>query len=286
MRVSSRGANYRDSQNLDELFVEPDYITMINNQKDTDPYRILNLKQDGSIGSFNRNSNFNAYFLQEDFYGYSAIKPRSYQDLIDVIGSPVNETLWRMLNVKYIISDRPANMTGMELINSNQKTFLYENRNVLPRAYFVDTVITEDNFTVLNTIKTNSIDPKITAFIHDGIVNVDKPDSSVFVNLEEYSNEKVVYKVKASGRNYLFFGNTYIPTGWKAFIDENSTEIYKTNHGFMGIIVPKGIHQVKFIYFPTSFHISKYLSLSLSSLLLIGLVFSLKKKYFNNSITD
>ncbi len=285
MRVSSRGANYREAQNLENLFVEPDYITMINNQKDTNPYRILNLKQDRSLGSFNQNSNFNAYFLKEDFYGYSAIKPRAYQDLMDVIGSPVNETLWRMLNVKYIVSDRPANMPGMSLVNSNQKTFLYENNNALPRAYFVDTVITEDNFAALNKIKANSIDPKVTAFIHEGELNVDKPDSTTYVGLSKYSNETIIYDVNASGNNYLFLGNTYLPTGWKAYIDDSRTEIYRTNHGFMGIVVPEGKHSVSFIYSPTSFHVSKYLSLILSSLLFIGLVFTVKKKYFNkNSI--
>ena len=89
--------------------------------------------------------------------------------------------------------------------------------------------------------------------------------------------------VNASGNNFMFFGSTFfsgeadyklftIPTGWKAFIDDKETEIYQTNHGFMGIVVPKGKHKVEFTYAPKSFYMSKYIVLSLSSLSLIGLI--------------
>ncbi len=89
--------------------------------------------------------------------------------------------------------------------------------------------------------------------------------------------------VKASGNNFLFFGDTYmtgdadyklfkLPTGWRAYIDNNETKIYKTNHGYMGIIIPKGEHKVEFRYAPESFYISKNIALILSSLVVFGLV--------------
>jgi len=81
----------------------------------------------------------------------------------------------------------------------------------------------------------------------------------------------------------MFFGSTFysgeadyklfkIPAGWKAFVDDNQTEIFQTNHGFMGIIVPKGNHRVEFRFLPSSFIISKYIVLILSSLSIIGIV--------------
>ena len=99
--------------------------------------------------------------------------------------------------------------------------------------------------------------------------------------------------VNASGNNFLFLGDTFmsgdaeyklfkISTGWDSFIDGEETKIYKTNHGFRGVVVPKGKHKVVFTYLPQSFVISKYLSLILSSLVIFGLVvgilFTLKKK--------
>ena len=72
-----------------------------------------------------------------------------------------------------------------------------------------------------------------------------------------------------------------MPAGWKAYVDGDETEIYRTNHNFRGIVVPDGNHKVEFNYSPESFVITKYVSLALSSLtilgLLIGIVFIRKK---------
>ena len=64
-----------------------------------------------------------------------------------------------------------------------------------------------------------------------------------------------------------------LPTGWRAYVDGNETKIYRTNHDFMGIIVPAGQHKVEFRYAPESFYISKYLALVLSSLVVLGLIY-------------
>ncbi len=291
-RIDSRGAIYHENPDVKNLFDTPDYITVIKNQKDKEPFRILNLKQDGSMGSINNNSNFNAYFLLEDFYGYSGIKPRSYQDIIDVVG-PVNTTIWRMLNVKYIVADRPLPFAGFKEILNNSKTFVYENKKVLPRVYFVDTVESKPDIEVLRSAKENGFDPKEIAYVNENTPKVNMPDSTAKVNITEYKDEILTADVKATGNNFLFFGDTYIsgkadyklfkiPTGWKAYIDGNQTEMYKVNHGFMGIVVPSGNHKVEFRYAPPSFFISKYISLSLSSLtvggLIIILLVNIKKK--------
>ncbi len=275
-RISSRGAKYSEGQNVDNLFAKPDYISMIEKQNDKEPYRMLNLKQDGSVGSFRRNSNFNAYFLQEDFYGYSAVKPRTYQDYIDVVGI-VNNTMWSMLNVKYLIYDRNIESEGLALVDSNEatNTFLYKNLNAMPRGYFVDKVEQAKSIDVLNMVKAETINPKEIAFVNEDIGAVDIPDSTANVELISYKEASSEYKVNASGNNFFFFGNTYVPTGWKAFINGNETKIYKTNHGFMGILIPAGQHQIKFLYSPNSFFITKYVSLILSILLVIGLFYSL-----------
>jgi uncharacterized membrane protein YfhO len=65
------------------------------------------------------------------------------------------------------------------------------------------------------------------------------------------------FKAKASGNNFLFLGDNYVPVGWKAAIDGNETKIYKVNHGFRGIVVPEGEHTIEFTYLPESFVISK-----------------------------
>ena len=209
--------------------------------------------------------------MLEDFYGYSGIKPRSYQDLIDVIG-PVNQTLWRMLNVKYIVADQQIHYTGFVPIYQKDKEVVYKNIYALPRVYFVNKIGTKTDFSVLNDIKENSFDPKNIAYVDETIPKVDVPDSTANTNIIEYKDETVELSANTSGNNFLFFGDTYLPTGWSASIDGNKTQIYKVNHGFMGIIVPKGKHIVEFRYAPSSFYISKFVVFSLSSLTLLGLI--------------
>ncbi len=280
-RIDARGAKYVDNPDLKNLFNAPDYVTVIKKQDDKNPFRIINIKQDGSLGSLNNNANYNAHFLLEDFYGYSGIKPRSYQDLIDVIG-PANPTLWRMLNVKYIVADGLVPFPGLVSIYQNGKEIVYRNDNALPRAYFVNKVEeTKNDLNVLDAIKNNEFDPKDKAFVNVNIPNIVVPDSAARVNITEYKDETIALDVRATGNNFLFLGDTYLPTGWKAYIDGSKTEIYKTNHDFMGIVVPNGLHKVEFIYAPTSFYISKYLELILSSLVILGLIlagiFEIKK---------
>jgi len=73
----------------------------------------------------------------------------------------------------------------------------------------------------------------------------------------------------------LFLGNTYLPTGWKAFVNGNETKIYRTNHGFNGIIVPKGNNKVEFKYAPKSFFIGKNISLAINIILLVLFVIAI-----------
>ena len=287
-RIDARGAKYEPNPDLQNLFNTPDYITAIKKQNDKNPFRMINLKRDGSLGTAGQNNaNYNAYFLVEDFYGYSGVKPRSYQDIIDVVG-PVNQTIWRMLNVKYIVTDRPVSNDGFEEIMNNSKTYVYKNTRALPRMYFVNSVEQKPDIDVLRSAKENGFDPKQVAYVNGTKLNVDVPDSTTSVTITDYKDELVSANVNASGNNFLFFGDTYLPTGWKAYIDGNKTEIYKANHGFMGIVVPRGQHKIKFEYAPTSFYISKYISLSLSSLTVGGFLLILviqfkKKKQVENS---
>jgi len=272
-RIDYRAAQYKDNPEITNQFEPPAYVTEIKNREKeiNQPFRLLNIKQDGTPGSLNGNQNYHVYFLLEDFYGYSGIKPRTYQDLLDIVG-PGNPTLWRMLNVKYIITDKPVNAPGFNSTILDEKTALLVNENALPRVYFVNTIKTAPMLEVLNLIKTNAFDPKETVYLEDETLNVDIPDSTASVNIIEYKNEYMKVEAKASGNNFLFIGNTFYPLGWKAKIDGKETEIHKANHGFMGVVVPQGNHAIELIYTPESFYTGKYISLILNSLLIVAFV--------------
>jgi hypothetical protein len=272
-RIDARGAKYIDNPDIKNLFTKPDYISFIEQQNEKQPFRIFNLKQDGSIGSFSNNANFHAYFLIEDFYGYSGIKPRAYQDYMDVVG-PVNQQLWNMLNVKYIITDQAALLPGLKPVYNSEKSFVLLNENYLQRMFFVDKVEKMSALEFLNKIKSGEINPKQTAIADDAQLNIEPPDSTAEIKITKYDEALIEAEVNASGNNFVFIGNTYHP-GWKAYIDGIKTQVYKTNHGYLGVIVPKGKHNLKLEYAPDSFFIAKNTALVLSSIMLLGLIITL-----------
>ncbi len=292
LRIDKRGETYTNVTNIENLFQKPEYVSAIESLNDKSVFRIINLKQDGSLGSVQQNSNFNAYFLIQDLYGYSGIKPRAYQDYLDVLGSPANPTFWRMTNTKYIVFDNPINFEGLLPVYSGNKTYVYKNENALPRAYFVNDVKKIPAVEILNRVKNNQFDPKEIAFVEDVDLKVDKPDSTATVQIEKYEDVNIYLNVNASGNNFLFLSDTYygkpfdykIPIlniklftshKWRAYIDGKETEIYRTNHDFRGIIVPKGNHKIHFEYLPESFVIAKTLSLISSYIIVIGLIISI-----------
>ena len=179
-----------------------------------------------------------------------------------------------MLNVKYIVFDRAINQPGLLPlpVDNGANSFLYLNQNVLPRAYFVNRVEKKPALEILNMVKNNQFDPLDIAFTEKEITNIDQPDSTAFVNIASFEDERIEIDVNASGSNFLFLGDTYFPKGWSASIEGNETEIYRSNHCFRGIVVPKCEHKVVFTYLPESFVMSKYISFSLSSIIVLLLI--------------
>ena len=270
-RINDRALNYEDGSAIEKQFEKPNYIKVIEDQNDKDPYRIFNIKQDQSIGSLNYNSNYHVYFLEEDFYGYSALKPRSYQDYIDVAGV-ANLTMWRMLNVKYLISEKPLGFPGLEPIYQDDKTVVSLNQFALQRAFFIDSLDVSSGLEMLNRVKQNSFEPTEVGFVETlPNTKIEKSDCTSSIQVIKYDEENVHLKVNASGNNLVFVGNTYYPKGWKAFIDDVESEIVKVNHGYMGIIVPKGEHNVRLEYRPRTYEIGKYIALILNLLLIAGI---------------
>ena len=297
-RIDQRGETFTETNKseIEQLFNKPEYIKAIENTGDKSIYRVLNLKQDGSIGSLNQNSNYLSYFLMYDIYGYSGIKPRAIQDYYDVLGSPANPTFWRMLNVKYLVFDKEVNSPDLQPIYSGNKSFVYLYKNFLPRAYFVNTVSKKPAIEILNLVKNTQFDPRSIAFTDEDVSGIEAPDSTAYVRIEKYDDEYITLNVSASGNNFLFLGDTFmsgeadyklfkIPTGWKAFIDGNETKIYRANHGFRGIIVPAGNHKIEFNYYPESFAISKNLSMIFSYLIILLLLIAIFLNFRKNKNT-
>lgn len=77
--------------------------------------------------------------------------------------------------------------------------------------------------------------------------NAATPPDMVTASIQEENPEYISIQIRAPKEGFLVLLDTYSP-GWKAFIDGELTQIYRTNGIFRGIPIPGGVHQVVFKY--------------------------------------
>ncbi len=272
-RVSSRPMEISKQNYEQTVFRKTDAISFIQNDKSL--FR---------VADFNQSPNVMAYFGLQHIHGYHSAKLRVYQDLLDVAGNGggsviANPFLWNLMNVKYLLSERPL-MEGMQPVFKSQETqmLVYENPSVLPRAFLVNRAETvPQQMDILQHLKKGDFAPLDLAYLEKPLpqpidtIPGDMMEHINRVKYTAYSNETIKMEVDASGNNLLFISDVYYPAGWKAYIDSKETEIFKTNYAFRSMIVPKGKHNVEMRFTSERFGLGKNLSLA-SNVIILALL--------------
>jgi len=170
---------------------------------------------------------------------------------------------------------------------SDADTIILENLNYNPRFYFVDEIMEKNNLEEVKNVlweknvvwEQDRFDPQKIALVE----NVDfKQKKFDVVNSEikiiSYKNNRIELETYTNNYGFLVFSNNYYP-GWKAYIDNNQTKIYKTNKILQGILIPKGRHKVIFKYIPSYF----YLGLILSFITIQGVIILILSLFYKKN---
>jgi len=202
--------------------------------------------------------NFLTHYRVQTIEGYDPLYLKSYAEFVtmlernkpDINGpygfnriiTPHNYTspFFDFLNVKYVLSLDDIKSENLVKVFEEGQTKVYENKKVLPRIFFVEKVVAENN--QLNNLF--EYDLGKTAVVSGPAVSSNS-FSLGSVSEISYLPNVVSMKTKNSGDGYLVFSDAYYPT-WSATIDGVKTNIYITNHAFRGVFVPKGNHTVQF----------------------------------------
>jgi uncharacterized membrane protein YfhO len=175
-----------------------------------------------------------------------------------------------LMNIKYIIPDKPDSSAGLGLVYNSAQKKVYANLSVLPRAFFVSRYEVSDALGILSKIRDKAFNPKdVVFFQEDPKLQVDPPHPAATAEFLSYGIQDMELKVTTGGNNLLFFSETYYPEGWKAFIDGKETPIYRADYLFRAVLVPPGMHKLEMKFEPTGFYLGKNLSL-FANLLVIG----------------
>ena len=264
-RVDKRHYDPQEGQPEQNVFAKTDVVDYI--KQDKNLFRVVDLS--------NNPANWWAYHFIESVHGYSSAKLRVYQDMLDIAGpgsgkepAPGNSTianpfLWNLLNVHYIVSDRP--IYGPQIpadFTSTTGKLVYANRTSLPRAWFVDTVRTETNpRTILTALRDGTFNPRTTAFVEQAAPSGITPaDSSATVRVVGRGNQKLTLATNNSAKSMLVASEVFYKE-WHCYVDGVETDIIKTNFFLRGVVVPAGKHTVEFRFESPAFQTGRTVSI-------------------------
>lgn len=219
------------------------------------PYRVLPLMRDPYSDATS------AYFYPI-MGGYSGAKLSIVQDVmygngpLNIQNPNFNPDLLNLLNIKYVTYPQNLPLPGFRQVFRGQQGMVFENTNVLPKAFFVDSVITAKSpkqaFDYLMPDRTNFAQ---TAIVETSSSISTAPDSASNVEVAYYTGPKITLKTNRTKPGFLVLSEIYYPAGWKAKLDGKNIPIYKTDYLLRGMQLPAGEHTLELRFEPQSYTI-------------------------------
>ncbi len=214
-------------------------------------YRVLNL----NTNTFN---DARTSYRLKSIGGYSAVKLRRYQDLIDEHISKMNWNVLNMLNTKYIVTQRG----------------IIPNPDAMGNAWFINDIqfvpTPDDECAALNTLdlhNTAVADEKFREVLTcDGMAS--KEDE---ITLTSYAPNELAYHAHVANDRVAVFSEIYYPEGWHLYVDDKETAIGRVNYTLRAAVIPAGEHTIRMEFVPEALILDKWSYACAIVLLLIAL---------------
>ncbi len=153
-----------------------------------------------------------------------------------------------LLGVKFVLSLSDLKSDKLKKVFQEGETRIYENKNVIPRAFFIKKIVfVNNNKETINKMFEDSFNLMNTAIIENAdkeLQNI-KQTISGKANAVHYSENKVIMETDNAGIGFLVLTDSYYPT-WHVTVDGIKEKIYRTDYNFRGVIVPAGKHTIEF----------------------------------------
>lgn len=194
-------------------------------------------------------------FVYPSIGGYSGAKLANYQDVIDhaIYSGPagINNEVLSMLNTRYLTYPNPVNIPGWSVVYEGDEGVVMENQNVLPKAWFVDSLeLADDARDAMDRL--NRFEAASTAILqHDRLPEI-TPTENRSVDVTEYGPREIRMDVSADAPSFLVLSEMYYPEGWYTTLDGDAVDIIRTNYTLRGFEIPAGEHELKLRFDPRS----------------------------------
>ena len=221
--------NFVKQKDSEAYFKMQPYEEQILQDKSLD-YRVLNL----NTNTFN---DARTSYRLKSIGGYSAVKLRRYQDLIDEHISKMNWNVINMLNTKYIVT----------------KQGVYPNPDAMGNAWFVNDVqfvpTPDDESAALNTLDLHTTAVADEKF-REVLTCEPQPSVEDEIVLVEYTPNKLQYTSNCASDRVAVFSEIYYPHGWHLYVDGKEIELGRVNYVLRAAVIPAGTHQLTMTFIP------------------------------------
>jgi hypothetical protein len=263
-------------QKADDLFFETGSTRFLG--ADDDLFRIIRGPGGGGVLP----PNTGAVYGVSDAQGYSSLVLDYYGQFMDLIEPGLAEIirirplsrvesltspLLDLLNVKYVLTEPSVSQELVEFDAAHDDIELvydgeiqiYENTNVLPRAFVVHGLkVPSDKEAVFSELTSPGFDPTSYVVLEErpqrGWTGGNAAGCNSTARILEYGPSRVLIEVDSGTDGFLVLADLYYP-GWRAAVDGQGQKVYKADYAFRAVEVSEGKHMVEFVFDPLSFQI-------------------------------
>lgn len=159
-----------------------------------------------------------------------------------------DSVLARLAGVKYVLSLTDLVHPRLKLVHEEGVTRIYENEDVLPRAFLVAEIRKfKDRMSVMNELFAHAGDVRSVAFTEvDLYVKPGPLHQDESAQITSYKENQVIIKTHAQQERLLVLTDVYYPD-WRVYIDGQPSEIFPVDFLFRGVVVPPGLHTVEYV---------------------------------------
>ncbi len=219
-----------------------------------------------------------------DMAGYESLARRRMLEvlffLVKGVKNPDETRVLDMLNVKYVVSPKIFEAKGYKLLKKSDITNLYENMNVLPRAFLSErAVVLKTPREICGKFQDRSWDP-VKEVILEEEPKLSRQSSVVSrqslkeetAEIIKYAPNEVIVKACVKAPKFLVLSDSYYP-GWKVYVDGRPDKIYTANYIVRAVYLAPGEHIARFVFDPFSFKLGLCISFAAIIFILLYIVY-------------
>ena len=273
--------NFVTQKELDEPYKKQDWEKEILTDKTLD-YRVFNL-------TTNIDQDARTSYRLKSLSGYSAVKLRRYQDLIESHlmreANAFHQAMFNRLR-GYEDPNKGAGYPVINMLNTRHAVIAVQtnegktvkkpvkNPYAMGNAWFVENVLfvptPDDESNALYTL-----DLHRTAVADEqfrDVLSCDAlPNASDEIVLTEYQPNKLTYKASNANDRVAVFSEIYYPEDWHLYIDGKETPIGRVNYVLRAAVIPAGDHTIVMEFVPKALNKDKWSML----FVILGIILSI-----------